>query len=111
MTVNERLIAALSPICPEIVPDEYTGSAAEYMTFSYSELPAHFGDDRPEFTRYLITVDWFFPAGLSPRSRKKQVRQALLADGFDAPEIYNDSTSVRQHYTVETEWIDGELEI
>lgn len=110
MGVNERLIEALSPICPEVVPDEYTGDESEYMTFSYSELPTFTGDNLPEFIRYLITVDWFFPAGVDPRSRKRRIRRALEEAGFDSPEIYNDSTADRQHYTIETEWLSGTVE-
>lgn len=108
MTVNERLIAALSPIVPVVAPDVYSGDEPEYITFSYSELPVFFGDDLPEFTRYLITIDWFLPPGVNPRARKRQIRTALLEAGFDAPEVVPDNTAERQHYVFETEWLDGE---
>lgn len=108
MTLNERLISCLSPIVPVVVSDDYVGDESEYIVFSYSELPVYFGDDLPEFTRYLITIDWFLPPGINPRAKKRRIREALLEAGLDAPEFSPDHTAQRQHFVIETEWLDGE---
>lgn len=66
MTLNERLIAALSSAGVPVSPDQYGGDSTEYITFSYSEIPVYFGDNEPEFVRYLISVHWFLPSGAIP---------------------------------------------
>lgn len=110
MTLNERLIAALSSAGVPVSPDQYGGDSTEYITFSYSEIPVYFGDNEPEFVRYLISVHWFLPGGVNPISGKRKIRKALTSAGFDAPDITPANDEDGQHYVFETEWLDGEAE-
>ena len=45
MSLNTAIRAAITPIVTECVPDQYGGTATEYCTFNYSEIPDAFGDE------------------------------------------------------------------
>jgi hypothetical protein len=76
MSLNSIIRAAITPIVPECVPDQYTGTATEYCTFNYSEIPDAFGDESPHAIRYLVQLHYFLPTGANPYTKKKQLKNA-----------------------------------
>ena len=109
MSLNTIIRSAIAPIVPECVPDQYTGTATEYCTFNYSEIPDAFGDESPEAIRYLVQLHYFLPAGANPYAKKKQLKNALMNAGFTYPSVTNASDSDGQHYVLEVEYCDGDI--
>ena len=106
MAVEEKILAAVTPVVAECVPDLYTGDEEEYCTFHFSEIPDGFGDNRAHAVRYL----WFLPLKRRPQPKKRRLRQALAAvRGFTTPEIVNASDEIGQHYVYEFQAVDGEV--
>lgn len=119
MSINEKIIAAVSPVVLTCVPEPYdpdSGEAAsEYCTFSYSEEPDGFGDDAPEVIRYLIRVVYHAPLHRSSGetnntlATRKALRQAIFAAGFTYPSVENLTDDVGQRFAFEFEGFDGEV--
>lgn len=113
MAIDERIKAAVTPVVPECMADEYTGAAEEYCTFNFDELPMAHGNNRPHAVRYLIQVHYFLPKGRRPFLKKRELARALLAADFTFPTIENASDETGQHYVFECEavervvWDDG----
>lgn len=108
--LDSKIRAAVEPLVSVCVPDIYTGDKKEYCTFNYNEIPAAFGDNRPNAVRYLVQVHWFLPLKRRPNPKKKELRRALLAvRGFSAPEIVNANDGEGQHYVYEFEAVDGDV--
>ena len=119
MSVNQRIITAVTPVVSVCVPEPYdpdSGSAErEYCTFDYTEMPDSFGDDGPEVIRYLIRLNYFAPriaaAGESSNTmtKRKALRQAIFDAGFTYPSVENASDEEGQHFVFEFEDLDGEV--
>lgn len=115
MSLNTIIRAAIAPIAPECVPDQYTGTETEYCTFNYSEIPDAFGDESPGAIRYLVQLHYFCPNigkdGLyfNPYAKKKRLKNALLNAGFTYPSVTNASDADGQHIIFETEYCDGDI--
>ena len=109
MSINSTIRAAVTPIVPICVPDQYDGMATEYCTFNYSEIPDSFGDDSPHAIRYLVQLHYFFPTGANPYAKKKQLKNALLNAGFTYPSVTNASDGDGQHNVFECEYVDGDV--
>lgn len=107
MTINEQIKAAVEPIVPVCVPDPYTGEADEYCTFNYTEIPDEFGDDMPELIRYAVQLHYFCPLGYNCFETRRDLRRALLAADFTAPEITPAGDETSQHYVFEFEALGG----
>ena len=109
MSLNTVIRAAITPIVTECVPDQYGGTATEYCTFNYSEIPDAFGDESPGAIRYLVQLHYFLPTGTNPYAKKKQLKNALLSAGFTYPSVTNASDADGQHYVLEAEYCDGDV--
>lgn len=119
MSINERIIQAVTSVVLVCVPEPYepnSGEAAsEYCTFAYSETPDSFGDDGPEVIRYLIRVIYHAPLrGSSGETNntmaiRKALRQAIFAAGFTYPSVDNLTDEVGQRFVYEFEGFDGEV--
>ena len=108
MPIDERIQAAVKPIVAECVPGIYTGEADEYCTFTCTEIPAGFGDNRPHCLRSLCQVHWFLPLKRRPYAKKKRLRNALAAvPGFTAPTVTPAADDIGQHYVFEFEALEG----
>lgn len=83
MTVEEKILDAVTPLVPECEENLYGGDAEEYCTYNFNEIPDGFGDNRAHAVRHLCQVHWFLlnPHGQPrrPQPRKKELRQALAA--------------------------------
>lgn len=86
MTVNERLITALEPVGHPIVPDQYTGEEAVYLTFNHGVRGALFADDAPGYDVHMVQVHLFAPYGWNSMALRAQVKRRLFSAGFTWPE-------------------------
>lgn len=108
--MGDRIKAAVEPLVPVCVPNLYTGDAKEYCTYNYNEIPAAFGDNRPNAVRYLVQVHWFLPLKQRPVPKKKALRRALgTLPASTWPTIEDASDALGQHYVYEFESVDSEV--
>lgn len=117
MSVNQRLIKALSPIAPVYPWIEMEGNQdarqPRYFVFNYSTFPDMFADDAPHYEKYLIQVHYFCPLADSTVSIRNQIKRVL----FDADFTWPEETVVRkqsqtgdsggQHYCFECETLEA----
>ena len=107
MTLNERIIAVVTPIVPVCVPDLLVTEAGEtpperYCTFNYTELPDGLGDNCAALTRALVQVHYFAPLRESTIKTRHALRDAIAAvDNFTLPSIENATDKTGQHYVLE----------
>lgn len=107
MTLNEEIIAVVSPIVPVCVPDLLVTEAGEtpperYCTFNYTELPDGLGDNCAALTRALVQVHYFAPLRESTIKTRHALRDAIAAvDDFTLPSIENATDETGQHYVLE----------
>lgn len=107
MTLNERIIAVVTPIVQVCVPDLLVTKAGEtppeeYCTFNYTELPDGLGDNCAALTRALVQVHYFAPLRESTIKTRHALRDAIAAvDDFTLPSIENATDKTGQHYVLE----------
>ena len=107
MTLNERIIAVVTPIVPVCVPDLLVTEAGktppvEYCTFDYSELAEGIGDNAAHLTRAVVQVHYFAPLRESTVGVRHALRDAIAAvDEFTLPNIENATDETGQHYVLE----------
>lgn len=107
MTLNERIIAVVSPVVPVCVPDLLVTEAGEtppekYCTFNYTELAEGIGDNAAHLTRALVQVHYFAPLKASTLAVRHALRDAIAAvDNFTLPSIENATDETGQHYVLE----------
>ena len=107
MTLNERIIAVVTPIVPVCVPDLLVTKPGEtppeeYCTFDYTELPDGLGDNCAALTRALVQVHYFAPLKASTLAVRHALRDAIAAvDNFTLPSIENATDEAGQHYVLE----------
>lgn len=107
MTVNETIIAAVTPVVSVCVPDIYTGESEEYCTFNYPEVPECFGDDRPTIYRCPVQLHYYCPKGWNSLPKRRALRRAILDADFTAPEVENASDEDGQHFVFEFDVLGG----
>ena len=113
-TINQRIIAAVTPVVAVCVPDVYAPDATEvpareYCTFNYTESPDNFGDGEPGAMRYLCQLHYDAPMGANTIGTRKSLRQALHGAGFTYPSADNATDGDYQHFVFEFEDFDGEV--
>lgn len=107
MTLNERIIAVVTPMVPVCVPDLLVTEAGEtpperYCTFNYAELPDGLGDNCASLTRALVQVHYYAPLKDSTLAVRRALRDAIAAvDDFTLPSIENATDETGQHYVLE----------
>lgn len=110
MTVNQRIINALSAFGIPVVPELYTGSGGRYFTFNYDLIPVQFAGNRPTYWKALVQVHSFCPLHENSIRRRRETVAALTGAGFTWPEIVDASEKDHQHFVFECEIIIGEDE-
>lgn len=114
MSVNEKIMRAVTPLVPVCRADIYRPAAGEaeadtYCTFTYTEAPSVYGDGEPEAVRYLVQLHLFLPLSQSPIALKRSLRRAVLDMGCAVGEFLNLSDLDGQHHVLEFEYVDGEV--
>lgn len=104
MGINEAILAAVTPVVPEVAANQYPGDASTYATFNYQENPYFFADGEPEALRYDVQVHLFLPLTRDPRSLIHNIRRGLAAMEFTHPIVVNMSDGEGQHYVFECEY-------
>jgi len=87
MTVNQKIIAAVSPIV-DIEPVVYTGTKTTYAIFEF--LPDEVivsGDDDASLDLLSPRIHLFCPVSSDPEALRKSIRIALKKAGFTYPTI------------------------
>lgn len=89
VNLNRRIVSALSSFGLPIAETLYEGTASSYFVYSIVyDVAGDTGDDEPQ--AYVATVQIHYVCGslnTSYASMKRQIRQALVAAGFTAPEV------------------------
>lgn len=113
MTVNERILSALSPLDCPVLADLYTGRERVYVTFHYTTCGALFADDAPGCERCLIQVHFFCPYDFDYVGTAKEIKRLLFAGGFTWPEMVNatgdyaEAAKEGRHFVFECELAEG----
>ena len=113
MTVNDRIIQALSPFGLKVVPDFYGEGEEEYFTFNYADdRAADFGDNEPLHVVAYMQIHYFCPVKKDYLHLKREVRKALLEAGFTYPSVTDATVSgdAERHLVFECS-IENEYEI
>lgn len=109
MTLNERIIAVVTPIVPVCVPDLLVTEAGEtppeeYCTFNFPLYADALGDDAAHLQRALVQVHYFAKLKANTVATRRKLWQALASvDEFTAPDIENATDHTGQHYVFEFE--------
>lgn len=107
MTLNEKIIAVVSPVVPVCVPDLLVTELGEtpperYCTFNYPEMPEGIGDNAAHLTRAMVQVHYFAPLRESTIKTRHALRDAIAAvEEFTLPSIENATDETGQHYVLE----------
>lgn len=101
MSINERIINAVTPIVSECVPDFYDGEAEIYCTFNGDATPVAFGDDRPRARRWLLQLHFYCPRGYNSLATRLNLSRAIHGAGFTYPTEEDASDEVGQHFVLE----------
>lgn len=119
MSINERIIQAVTPVVAVCVPGIYIPNVGEeqtiFCTFNCTEAPDSFGDGEPGAMRYFCQVHlnapWKTPAGESNNTLalRKDLQQSIFAAGFSYPRVIDTGDSEYQRFTFEFEGFDGEV--
>lgn len=107
MSVDTTIKAALESTGLPVMPNDYTGDALAYLTWSYTEIPDVHAGDAPHAARYLITVRYYLPHKENPNGMKRVICWALFRAECTWPSITNISDANGQGYAFECEWTDG----
>ena len=107
MTLNERIIAVVTPIVPVCVPDLLVTEAGEtppeeYCTFNYNELSDALGDNRAHAMRALVQLHYLAPLKANTVATRRALWQALASvEEFSLPTISSATDELGQHYVFE----------
>jgi hypothetical protein len=101
--IDTTIRTALAPLGIPVEPNEYEGSAQEYISFVYQELGAIHADGMPHAIRYILDLHWYLPRGKNPSAGKDRIRHLLKRAGATWPNVVNASDKEGQHYVFECE--------
>ena len=108
MSVDDKIMAALTPFGDPVYRAVYQGEEKRYYTFNYVTMPANFADDEPQHERYLVQVHFFAPLdGGNLLSRIAKTKRALVDEGFLYPQTGDESDEDGRHIVFETEIAQG----
>ena len=93
--MDEKIIAALSPLGYPVVPQRYTGEETTCLTFTYGTQGALFADDAPLYDLNLVQIHLLAPYGWDSADVRKQIKRRLFAAGFTWP-VETDASDARQ---------------
>lgn len=104
MSVESKLITALTATGLPVQQDVYTGTAATYLTFNYWTLPIWAEDDAPKYEQVMLQVHLFAPMTSNLTVLKKQIKDLLFAAGYAYPSTLNLTDEVYgRHIVFDTE--------
>ena len=96
MSVESKIVTALSALSIPVVANVYTGTATTYITFNFpKDSVAQSGDNTPIIDEVAVQVHLFTPN--KPTTLKKQIRAKLFKAGFtyaDVTRLYESDTKL-----------------
>lgn len=113
MSINSKIINALSSLSLPVRADVYDGTADEYIVFNYFSQGADFANDAPRQEVYFVQVHYFCPIGKNSLSVRDRIKKALFSAGFTWPAVTNAMSMAysrevgEQHWVFETEYAVG----
>lgn len=108
MSLDSKIISALTSACADIQPNRYTGTAKTYMVFNYYEMPTVHAEGKPNVIRYSVQVHYYCPHGTNPNTKKSDIAKKIWEMGCATyPSITNASDNTGQHYVFEFEYLEG----
>ncbi len=107
MSVNARIINAVTPVVPTCVPNIYRGKEPEYCTFNYFTAPAALGENTPGAIVYNCQLHYVLPYGDDPTSTVGRLCAAIGQAGFTWPGVEDASDEDGLHFVLEFEGCDG----
>lgn len=88
MTVNEKIIQALTPFNTPIRSDFFSGDDEEYFTFNYADRrAAKHGDNRALYVVAYMQIHWFLPRVKDYLADRERICRALEDAGFTYPDV------------------------
>ena len=89
MSIESKLISALTDTGLPIAQDVYTGTATTYITFNYWTNPIWVEDDGPTYEQVSINVHLFAPRTTNLTAYKAQIKSLLFDEGYAYPSTIN----------------------
>lgn len=107
MSVNDRVMQALSFLDCPIYPNTYTGDADTYIVFNINASPDDFGDNKPGYNVNFVQVHLFCPHTLNSIPIRKSIKKALFETDFTYPDEVDASDKEGQHIVFECEDVEA----
>lgn len=111
MSINERIIRALSPLGLPVTPDVHRVEDGDtYITFDFNVRGASYGDNVPQIEVSDVSVNLWAPSGKNVLQMRRMIRFLLSDAGFTWPDEITASDEDGQHFVYEcqiSEWIGG----
>ena len=107
MTLNERIIAVVTPIVPVCVPDLLVTEAGEtppeeYCTFDYTQTAGLAGDDGTDVGLARVQLHYLAPLKASTVAKRRALTAAIEeTDEFSLPTVSPATDELGQHYVFE----------
>ena len=103
MTLNERIIAVVTPIVPVCVPDLLVTEAGEtppeeYCTFDYTQTAGLAGDDGTDVGLARVQLHYLAPTVAKRRALTAAIEET---DEFSLPTVSPTTDELGQHYVFE----------
>lgn len=109
MSINERIITAVTPVVAVCEPNYYEGEEEVYCTFNVTENPVAFGDNAPHAIQYLPQLHYYLPLKQNSLATRRALCRAIRDAGFTYPSVTDASDESGQHYVFEFEDVDGDV--
>ena len=103
MTINKKIIQALSPFGYPISAGVFLDDKPIYFAFFYNTVGTMDGDNAPLLEKYLVSVQLITPIKFNPISVIRRVKSALFGAGFSFPSMSSYADGDNQQYVFECE--------
>jgi hypothetical protein len=103
MSVESKIITALSATGLPVQQDVYTGTATTYITFEYWTDPIWHRDDVPEYEQVNIRLHLYAPLTTNLTTIKGQIKTGLTAGGYAYPGTLNLTDENGRHIVFDTQ--------
>jgi hypothetical protein len=104
MSIDARLVEAFDGLLRDkAAANTYKGTNAEYIAFTYTEIPDDYADDDAGHYRVLVSVHLYAPHEKNTVALRREISRRIVAAGFTRPSVTPASDATGQHYVFECE--------
>lgn len=107
MTVEERIVAALSPIGLPVSQGEYLGDRGKYLCYYVSRSGTNWANDGPGAEVCRVQVHLFAPVSENINNLVRLAQNALYEADFGWPEAVDATDKDGRHIILETTWLEA----